>query len=479
MAKAQKQELAVIDFTQFSVAQLPELKGKKEEIASIIEANPIVEIVDNATYESAKKSRTAVKTLRTGLEKEQKDVKKKIKEHVLDVVDREYDTLVLGVKTAEQSRQEPIDVWEEKKEQERQEKARLEQERIDGIKAKINEFRDTWSQAFDLIKFENLEECEAKFTESLELVNGARSEFQEFEVLFDRVVGDLLGKFTDKTKILTEQEQIRIDNLLIQEKNAEQSRIQEWQRTWNANIDSLTFNDITDVKSTLVKSKLVDLKHYNSGYEEIYLSTEKRLHSQIEFVSKTEEQRIAQEKFDQEKKKFGEQQAEVKFQGRVKELTDLGFAPYGHNGYILFDGIVFTESQLRTFEDSQYEASINYFKEKIEESRTIKNPIEEVEVVAEEVVAEEVVELPALHKIEESANKDAQEVEFEEKNVSYISPEQSENYAKEMLYQGTYKNLSETVASFELVFAIIDLPKFEHLKIKELLEPYNVPTLKQ
>ena len=88
MAKAQKQELAVIDFTQFSVAQLPELKGKKEEIASIIEANPIVEIVDNATYESAKKSRTAVKTLRTGLEKEQKDVKKKIKEHVLDVVDK-------------------------------------------------------------------------------------------------------------------------------------------------------------------------------------------------------------------------------------------------------------------------------------------------------------------------------------------------------------------------------------------------------
>jgi hypothetical protein len=72
MATTKKQELAVIDFTQFSVAQLPELKGKKEEIASIIEANPIVEIVDNATYESAKKSRTAVKTLRTSLRKNRK-----------------------------------------------------------------------------------------------------------------------------------------------------------------------------------------------------------------------------------------------------------------------------------------------------------------------------------------------------------------------------------------------------------------------
>jgi len=184
----------------------------------------------------------------------------------------------------------------------------------------------------------------------------------------------------------------------------------------------------------LVKSKLADLKHYVSGYEEIYLSTEKRLHSQIEFVSKAEEQRIAQEKFDQEKKKFEEQQAEVKFQGRVKELTDLGFAPYGYNGYILFDGIVFTESQLRTFEDSQYEASINYFKEKIEESRTIKNPIEEVEVVSEEVVELPTVdELVSLSKemggnhtelkiagikkadeSDESANNDVQEVEFEE-----------------------------------------------------------------
>ena len=152
MAKAQKQELAVIDFTQFSVAQLPELQGKKEEIASIIEANPIVEIVDNATYESAKKSRTAVRTLRTSLESEQKTVKKKIKEHVLDVVDKEYDILILGVKASEQSRQEPIDVWEAKKEEERKEKARLEQERIDGIKAKINEFKQNWeSKIFELV----------------------------------------------------------------------------------------------------------------------------------------------------------------------------------------------------------------------------------------------------------------------------------------------------------------------------------------
>jgi hypothetical protein len=128
-----------------------------------------------------------------------------------------------------------------------------------------------------------------------------------------------------KIKTLTEQEQIRIDNLLIQEKNAENSRIQDWQRTWNANIDTLSFDDIKDVKSVLVKSKLADLKHYSNEYEEIYTSTEKRLHSQIELISKAEEQRIAQEKFLAEKKEFEEKQAEAKFQERCKQITDLGF----------------------------------------------------------------------------------------------------------------------------------------------------------
>ena len=350
---AKKQELAVIDFTQFSVAQLPELQGKKEEIASIIEANPIVEIVDNATYESAKKSRTAVKTLRTGLEKEQKDVKKKIKEHVLDVVDSEYDILILGVKASEQSRQEPIDVWEEKKEKERQEKARLEQERIDGIKAKINEFKRNWeSKIFELV-FNN---CQS-LKEDLAITENEfdRVSLAEFDILFDREVSYLKDLLNSKIKTLTEQEQIRIDNLLIQEKNAEQSRIQEWQRVWNANIDSLSFSDITDVKSVLVKSKLADLKHYVSGYEEIYLSTEKRLHSQIEFVSKAEEQRIAQEKFEKEKKDFEEKQAEVK--RKEEEANKI-----------------------------------------LEEA---KNPIEEVEVVSEEVV-----ELSSLET-------EIQDVEFE------------------------------------------------------------------
>lgn len=320
MAKTQTKEVAVIDFEKFSVAQLPELQGKKEEIKGIIEANPVVEIIDNASYELAKKSRTAVKTLCTGLEGEQKTVKKRIKEFVLDAVDKEYDTLVLGARSALKERQEPITAWEDKKEQERLEKARLEQERIDGIKTKISVFFMDWSAKIGSLQFANLENLELEFKKSIEDYN--RNELQEFEVLFDDSLSNLTYMFSEKKANLVAQEQIRIDNLLIQEKNAENSRIQEWQRTWNANIDTLTFDDVKDVKSVLVKSKLANLKHYSAEYNEIYISTEKRLNSQIELISKAETQRIAQEKFQKEKAEFEAKQLEAKFQERKKFLVD-------------------------------------------------------------------------------------------------------------------------------------------------------------
>lgn len=322
MAKTQNKELAVIDFAQFSVAQLPELKGKKEEIASVIEANPIVEIVDNSTYESAKKSRTAVRTLRTSLESEQKAVKKRIKEHVLDVVDKEYDSLVLGVKSAEQSRQSPIDAWEEKKEQEKREKAIAEQQRIDGIKTTISDYVASWKDAFDLMKVDKAQEVSENFAESN--TNFDKTSLQEFDVLFDREILMLSELLDSKIKTLLEQEQIRIENLLIQEKNDENNKITAWRHNWYVTIDTLSISDVADLKTKFSKSKLVDLKHYVSAYEEIYLSTEKRLHSQIEFVSKAEEQRIAQEKFARDQAEIAENNriAQEKFQKEKKEFEE-------------------------------------------------------------------------------------------------------------------------------------------------------------
>jgi hypothetical protein len=339
---AKKQETEIMDLSKFRSEYLPELQGKKETIAEVIKANPIKDVEDIASYEEMKKSRTAVKTLRTGLEKESKEVITKLKVIVIDSVKKEYDLLITDVKTAEDERQAKVDAWEEKKEQERQEKLRLEQERINNIKREISDYVASWKDVFNLMKVDLVQEVSNNFYESHTALDIAS--FQEFDVLLQREILSLSELLESKIKTLLEQEQIRIENLLIQEKNAEQTLIQEWQRTWNVNIDLLLVSDIADVKSVLVKSKLTNLKHYVSAYEEIYTLTEKRLHSQIEFVSKAEEQRIAHEKFtkeqaeitknnqiaqykfEKEKKEFEEQQAEARRKEQAKleeEAIDL------------------------------------------------------------------------------------------------------------------------------------------------------------
>jgi hypothetical protein len=319
---AKKQETEIMDLSKFRSEYLPELQGKKETIAEVIKVNPIKDVEDIASYEEMKKSRTAVKTLRTGLEKESKEVITKLKVIVIDSVKKEYDLLINDVRSAEDERQAKVDSWEQKKEQERQEKLRLEQERIDNIKREINDYVASWKDVFNLMKVDLVQEVSNNFYESHTALDVAY--FQEFDVLLQREILSLSELLESKIKTLLEQEQIRIENLMLEEKNNENERIQEWQRTWTANIYSLSFDHIASAKSYLVKSKLTNLKHYVSAYEEIYLSTEKRLHSQIEFVSKAEEQRIAQEKFTKEQAEIAENNriAQEKFQKEKKEFEE-------------------------------------------------------------------------------------------------------------------------------------------------------------
>ena len=72
-----KQEISKIE--NFNVNALEEIKGKEKLIESVIKENPFVKIVDNKTYEEAKKSRTALRTCRTDLEKEEKALHNAVK----------------------------------------------------------------------------------------------------------------------------------------------------------------------------------------------------------------------------------------------------------------------------------------------------------------------------------------------------------------------------------------------------------------
>lgn len=339
MAKIQTKEVAVIDFEKFSVAQLPELQGKKEEIKGIIEANPVVDVVDNSTYELAKKSRTAVKTLRTGLEKEQKDVKKKIKEHVLDVVDAEYDMLVLGVRNQEIIRQEPITAWEDKKEQERLEKVRLEELRVKQIKEAIQNFKDTLIDNVNDLIFEGV----SGFNEMFERYSSEfdRSKLAEFEVLFDDALLVIRQLADSKIKTLTEQEEIRLEQIRL----AEERKKQE------------------EEAKKIAEAQRVEREKFEAEQKAI-----------------AEKQRIAKEQFEKEKTEFEAKQKKAKIDDRNKNLKALNvdlaslLPVIGISKHSLF------VNALNNFPDDAYEIELKEFLEFIKP----KEEVLEVDEIAQE-----------------------------------------------------------------------------------------------
>jgi len=112
-------ELAVLNFGELDLKKSTFFIEKKKSIKGIVKKNAVIKITDNKTYELAKASRTAVKTLRTGLEKEKTEVGKKIKEAINEKVASEYDTLIEEVRKEEETRQKEVTAWEDKKEKER------------------------------------------------------------------------------------------------------------------------------------------------------------------------------------------------------------------------------------------------------------------------------------------------------------------------------------------------------------------------
>lgn len=209
----EKKELAIFDVKKFSIAQLPELQGKKEEIASIIAENPIVEIIDNETYEQAKKSRTAVRSLRTATENEQKDVKRNVKTLILDAIDTEYTLIVSDIKSEENKRQDIVTAWEAKKEAEKAEKVRLEQLRIDNINNLMNDYVTEWKTAFNLMVFDTVEQVGASFLESY--TNYDLTVFEEFESLFPAKIEELTEYLKTKTISIYEAENARVEKIRL------------------------------------------------------------------------------------------------------------------------------------------------------------------------------------------------------------------------------------------------------------------------
>jgi hypothetical protein len=378
-----KQEQNLIKLDEFNIQQLPELQNKKQEVSAKLEQFKYVEIKDNATYEEAKKSRTGARTLRTDLQKEQKAVEKKIKDHVLVPVKTAYDELIDTVLPIENKQQDEVSRWEEIKEQERQEKLLLEIKRVESIKAKINAYKTKWEDLISQLFFSEIDNLKAKLFEENEAFD--RKSLEEFEILFDDVLISLGSSLYSKIDLLTKEEELRLEREGLAQIQAEQNRvnaiktkIDSWEKNWLYVINNLEFRNISVTHNEFETQIALDCQELQSEYAEKRNQIQELLSAKVSQLKEAEDQRIERENFLKEKAEFEAKQVEAKFQERKKFLIDEDYwriyllAECGESEWT-------AENNLKNFSDSEFED----FKLAILKSKEL------VSVIGEEIIKEE------------------------------------------------------------------------------------------
>ncbi len=432
-----KEKTELLNLEKFSVAQLPELQGKKEEIKAIIEANPIVKIVDTETYEFMKKSRTAVKTLRTGTEKEKVSVKQRIKEKILDRVDNEYVSIISDIKKEEDLRQAEVTLWEDEIERKRNEKIRIEQERIEGIKKILSDYSDEWKGKFTNLAFADIETVSNEFYESYTMFDA--TVLKEFEPLFPKKIEELTELLNLKTNSLTEAENARLEKEEFEKQKLDLKRKEEikdsidvFYSTWDRKILALSdsnylaalkeFNETPDAdyqefqddfaeRKERLKQSFIDKRAFldmskKLKQEEEKALREKEIADRRQAEIDAEQQKLAQEKADFElvKKEQEEKSAyQLKVDGRIDQLIELGLkfdfqdTFVGHNFFVAV-------LDIKTYDDEKWAKLVS----DIETKRS--TPVEEVIEPVNESLVEKlipIVEKQNLADLKEAQKEDS------------------------------------------------------------------------
>ena len=217
--KKETKPTTIIELDKIDPMTLPELASFKEKSLAVVKENPYVEIVDNPTYELAKKARTNLRSTRTELQKQEKAIKDKLngfKKRVENVTAE----LIAISEPHEIKQQTEVTRYEDIKEQERLEKQRIEQERVDSIKNRIKSFADLFNSKIESLTFAGIDYFKAEFYEFVNIQN--KSSFEEFEVLYDDMLQSVSAHFKSKQSILIEQEQNRLEQIRLTEEREKQ-----------------------------------------------------------------------------------------------------------------------------------------------------------------------------------------------------------------------------------------------------------------
>jgi hypothetical protein len=375
----------LITLETLEVSMLPELQGWKEKQEAIVRENPFIAIVDNKTYEEAKKSRTVLVSARTAIEKQDKLIASKLKDVRTKAGNLSTEVISISL-PHEEKQQEEVKRYEavketERLEKEKKEKERKEKERKEAIEVSIEGFYSAWKSAIESLIFEGIEAFKASFQENLDKTDV--SQFEEFELQFASKVQLLKQQLEDKIQVLTDKE----DQRIAAEKLAKEKADFEAEKMAKAKADK-----------AIEDKRIADQKIIDDANAE----RQQKLDSK--------EKAIEEKEVSVEKSAF-----QLKTDIRIKQLTDNGLTfdfRSTYTGLNFFIDIL----DIKTYDDEKWNDLIL----KIEEVKSTPIIEEETQVVAKiEVipVVEEVVEPVELIQVETETTT-SEEVQNVFKNLS-------------------------------------------------------------
>jgi hypothetical protein len=404
----------IIKIENFNVNALEEIKGKKELIANVIKENPFIKVVDNKTYEDAKKSRTALRTCRTDLEKEEKALVNAVKTKITEPIKSIYSEFKNTITPAEDTQQQEVKSWEDVKEQERQEKIRIEEERKQNHRNNIELFFNLNKIIIEDLTFETIRH---ELVYSKDEKEFTPESFEEFADVFESKVDVLTTMLNDKINTLQDKENIRLENEKLANERKENERKQKiknsidyYYTTWQDLFSDMKFEDIQKLTDEFISEKPLDCAELQEEYAQKRTVLVRVLEAKTNFLNESEIQRVKLEKLEQEKanlelakKELADEKQrieelekekslfETKVNTRIKQLINLGLNFDFESSYVGFDFII-DVLDIKTYDDSKWDKLINQIQE-IKSKPIIPEPqISEIEVVSEEVVPKTIQE---------------------------------------------------------------------------------------
>lgn len=425
------EENEIFDLATIDPKNLPELQGWKEKQLQAVKENPFIKIVDNETYQEAKKNRTALVTCRTTLQNQDKAIASKLKDLRSNVGSATQELIDITL-PHETKQQEEVKRYEAEKEAEKERKAEEERQRVQKIKDAIDKAEAELNSIVDSMDYKQWYDGDASlsFAGLLQEIRD-NTDFMEFEELFNQAVKRSQERFEKKTVSLDEAEKQRKENERLAKEAEEEKKRSQLQakrleellpyNKYGVDVDMATLWSLSeDAYKKVLSDKKTEFEKEQRAQEEREAEEANR-----QMKLQKQEEQLAQEKEQMRLAK----EAENKMAQRSKRLTDeLGLKFNFVDAFVGENTEYVPVIDIKTKTDEEFDAiveNIRKFQQNGEEKNPFKdeNPddfegIEEVEfdddgqpVLDFEVDAEEVSpnddnalvsELPSRQKMVES-----------------------------------------------------------------------------